>query len=223
MVASSKSRRRTRGRSRGRSGGRPGGWGRGTVAIAALVLLAVGVGISQIDFGDTFKELTLPLRHDDLIREHARDADVARTLTEGEVELPKTDPALLAAVIYAESKFRDQTSSAGARGLMQITPETADTIESLSGGRTFEYEDLADPELNIRYGSFFLRYLLERYERNEAAALAAYNAGIVNADSWGGAEMTIDDIEFAETRAYVEEVLEKRGEYRKNYRRELDL
>jgi soluble lytic murein transglycosylase len=215
MAASSKSPRRTRGRSRG--------WGRGTIAIAALALLVVGVGISRLDFGDTIKELTLPLRHDDLIREHARDTDVALTLTEGEVELPKTDPALLAAVIYAESKFRDQTSSAGARGLMQITPETADTIESLSGGRTFEYEDLADPELNIRYGAFFLRYLLERYERNEVAALAAYNAGIVNADSWGGAGMGLDDIEFAETRAYVEEVLEKRGEYRQKYRRELDL
>jgi len=188
-------------------------------------VLAIGVvfGLSRIDFGSTIKELTLPLRHDDVIREEARDTDVARTLIEGEVELPKTDPALVAAVIYAESKFRDQTSSAGARGLMQITPDTADTIERLSGGRTFEYEDLADPELNIRYGSFFLRYLLERYDGNEVAALAAYNAGIGNADEWGAGGMRVGDIEFPETSAYVQEVLEKRQEYRKNYRKELDL
>ncbi len=90
-------------------------------------------------------------------------------------------------MIYEESKFEDQTSSAGARGLMQITPDTADTIENLSGGETFVYEDLADPELNIRYGTFYLAYLLDKYDGDVVAALAAYNAGEGNADAWGGA------------------------------------
>ena len=109
------------------------------------------------------QELTLPLRHEDIIRQQARDKDV--------------DASLIAAVIYAESRFRDQTSSAGARGLMQITPETANEIERHSGGTTFKLNDLSDPEINIRYGTFYLRDLLDRYDGNEVAALAAYNAG----------------------------------------------
>ena len=119
------------------------------------------------------------------------------------------DAALIAAVIYSESKFSDQTSSAGARGLMQITPEAANEIERHSGGTTFKLDDLSDPEINIRYGTFLLRELLDRYDGDEVAALAAYNAGPGNADKWGGSDLTVDDIPFPETRAYVEEVLEK--------------
>jgi len=82
-------------------------------------------------------------------------------------------------------------------------------------------KDLGDPEINIRYGTFLLAELLERYDGDEAAALAAYNAGPGNADKWGGAELTVEAIPFPETRAYVEEVLEKRDEYRQEYASEL--
>lgn len=190
--------------------------------VVALGVAAVVLGISRIDFGDAIREITLPLQHEDIIREQADDEDVARVGGE-EIYLPPTDPALIAGVIYVESRFRDQTSSAGARGLMQITHDTADTIEAISGGETFEYDDLADPELNIRYGTFFLRYLLHLYDGNEVAALAGYNAGITNADLWGGAGIELGDIRFPETRAYVEAVLEKRREYRENYAEELGL
>jgi len=177
-----------------------------------VVIVAVGlivVGIARLDFGETIAELTLPLRHEDIIRQQAEEKDV---------------PAdLIAAVIYQESRFVDQTSSAGARGLMQITPDTADTIETLSGGETFVYEDLADPELNIRYGTFYLRHLLDRFEGNEVAALAAYNAGPEQAEAWGGSGMDEDDIEFTETQEYVDSVLQKRDEYEKNYGGELGL
>lgn len=183
---------------------------------------AIAFGISRIDFGEAIKEITLPLRHDDIIRQEASDEDIA-LVAGADIALPPTDPALLAGVIYVESRFRDQTSSAGARGLMQITPDTADTIERISGGQTFEYDDLADPDLNIRYGSFFLRYLLHLYQGNEVAALAGYNAGIGNADAWGGVALERDDIEFEETRSYVDQVLEKRDEYRRNYAEELGL
>jgi soluble lytic murein transglycosylase len=154
------------------------------------------------------QELTLPLRHEDIIRQQAREKDV--------------DAALIAAVIYAESKFSEsRTSAAGARGLMQITPETAKDVERHSGGTTFRLADLADPEINIRYGTYRLRELLDRYEGNEVAALAAYNAGPANADRWGGSELTVGDVEFPETRAYVEEVLEKQRAYREKYAKEL--
>lgn len=183
---------------------------------------AIAIGVWRFDLGEKVQELTLPLKHEDIIRAEADDPDIAHTL-DGDIELPPIDPALIAGVIYQESKFIDQTSSAGARGLMQITPDTAETIENLSGGSTFTYEDLADPELNIRYGTFYLRYLMNKYDGDEAAVLAAYNAGEGNADEWGGADLKLSDITFPETRAYVDEVLEKQQQYRDNYAAELGL
>lgn len=178
-------------------------WG----GLAVLAGLLVAFLIANGTFDDAIKELTLPLRHEDVIRQQAREKNV--------------DAALIAAVIYSESKFSDATSSAGARGLMQITPEAAKFIEKQSGGTTFKLSDLSDPELNIRYGTFLLHELLERYDGDEAAALAAYNAGPGNADKWGGADLSVEEIPFPETRAYVEEVLEKRDEYRHKYAKEL--
>ena len=106
---------------------------------------------------------------------------------------------------------------------MQITPDTADTIEALSGGSTFVFEDLADPELNIRYGTFYLRYLMDKYDGDEAAALAAYNAGEQRGRVGRGGPDEVSDIEFPETRAYVDEVLEKKEQYRENYAEELGI
>ena len=119
---------------------------------------------------DAVRELALPLRHEDIIRQQSTAKGV--------------DPSLVAAVIYAESKFRDQTSHAGARGLMQITPETARYIARLSGGTAFEQGDLATPQVNISYGVYYLRYLLRRYGDNKVLALAAYNGGEGNVDRW---------------------------------------
>jgi len=175
--------------------------------VAVVLGLIVGILIASGTFDKAIKELTLPLRHEDIIRQQSREKGV--------------DAALIAAVIYSESKFNDAESSAGARGLMQITPAAADTIERLSGATTFKLDDLSDPEINIRYGTFLLKELLERYDGDEAAALAAYNAGPGNADEWGGSGLTVEEIPFPETRAYVEEVLEKQREYRKEYAREL--
>jgi len=179
------------------------------VGAAVLAGAVIGLVLSRLDIEEAIREVTLPLRHDDIIRQQAAEKDV---------------PAdLIAAVIYAESRFREQTSAAGARGLMQITPQTANVIEELSGGQTFVLEDLSDPDINIRYGTFYLRYLLDRYGDNEIAALAAYNAGEGHVDEWGGAGLDLDDIAFAETREYVEEVLAKRDEYRDHYGDELGL
>lgn len=176
-------------------------------AIAVGAGLALGVLIAAGTFDKAIQELTLPLRHEDIIRQQSEEKGV--------------DAALIAAVIYSESKFSDQTSSAGARGLMQITPEAANEIERLSGGTSFRIDDLSDPEINIRYGTFLLRELLERFDDDEAAALAAYNAGPSNAEEWGGSDLSVSEIPFPETRAYVEEVLEKKGAYRDEYPREL--
>jgi len=182
----------------------------GVAGLTALLVLLVGPRIP-----DAVRELTLPLRHEDIVRQQS--------------EAKQLDPSFVAAVIYAESKFRDQTSHAGARGLMQITPATARYIARLSGGTTFEQGDLATPQINISYGAYYLRYLLDRYAENKVLALAAYNGGEGNVDRWiaeagtGERGFTTEKIPFAETRHYVERVLDAQGDYREKYRRELGL
>ena len=184
---------------------------RAIVALALAAGIGVAFAVSRIDvFEEAIREVTLPLRHDDIIRQQAAEKDL--------------DPALVAAVIYAESKFRtSERSSAGARGLMQVTPRTAKAIARQSGGTAFVVGDLVDPDINIRYGTFHLRDLLDAYAGNLIAALAAYNAGSGNVDEWGGSALAPEDIRFSETRAYVEEVLEKRGEYRESYADDLGI
>ena len=185
------------------------------VAAAAVLGAIVAAVIASGVLDEAVREITLPLRHDDIIRQQAAEKHV--------------DAALIAAVIYEESRFRDQTSNAGARGLMQITPETADFIARRSGGFRFEQSDLATPQINIAYGTWFLRYLIDHYEGNETLAVAAYNAGQSNVDTWvakaGGPDKfdSARHIPFPETRAYVENVQERRQQYREHYSDELGL
>ncbi len=187
------------------------GWLVVACALAGVAgAFALGVG----PFGDAVRKITLPLNHEDVIRQQAAAKDL--------------DPALIAAVIYQESRFRPRESSAGAKGLMQILPDTARFIARESGGTQFEIPDLATPDINIRYGSWYLRYLEGRYG-DAGLVAAAYNAGETNLDQWledAGGRKAFDlerDIPFKETRAYVAGVLEKREEYRKHYPEELGL
>ncbi len=186
--------------------------GRGVklVLIFAALGVAMALVLTKLNLGDAIREVTLPLRHDDIIRQQAEEKDL--------------DPALIAAVINVESGFDQHArSGADARGLMQVTPDTAQAIADASGGTAFTVDDLEDPQINISYGSYHLRQLLDQYDGNEIAALAAYNAGSGNVDGWGGAGLELGDIAFPETRAYVEEVLEKREQYADNYADELGL
>jgi peptidoglycan lytic transglycosylase len=184
--------------------------------LAAALVTGLAVALAWPSFHHAVREIALPLRHEDIIRQQARDKDL--------------DPALIAAVIYTESRFRDgQTSRAGAQGLMQITPATARMIARKSGGVAFTVEDLGTPQVNIAYGAWYLRYLLTRYAGNEPFALAAYNGGEGNVDRWidaaeqRGEGLTVAAIPFSETRAYVQRVEDAKAEYRRSYPRELGL
>jgi soluble lytic murein transglycosylase len=183
------------------------------IGVAGLTVFAVAVVLPV--FHHAVKEVVLPLHHEDIIRQQAREKHL--------------DPALVAGVIYTESRFRDQTSNAGAKGLMQLTPATAKFVERLSGGSTFEVSDLSTPQVNIAYGTYYLRYLMDRYGGNEALALAAYNGGEGNVDRWvdaarqQGRALSIDAIPFGETRAYVRSVQDAARQYRDNYSSELGL
>jgi peptidoglycan lytic transglycosylase len=189
---------------------------RGLAVIGTAAIVGLAVALSWPSFHHAVREIALPLRHEDIIRQQARDKGL--------------DPALIAAVIYAESRFRDgQVSHAGAQGLMQLTPATAQMIARKSGGVAFTVQDLGTPQVNIAYGAWYLRYLLGRYAGNEVFALAAYNGGEGNVDRWidraerRNRALTIAAIPFSETRTYVQRVQDAERRYRTSYRRELGL
>ena len=177
------------------------------LTLGALALVAAAFGLYVYETEPTWYErLRYPLRYEEIVVGHAENYDL--------------EPHLLAAVIYQESKFdADAVSDSGAVGLMQLLPETAQGIADRTGGSGWHERDLVNPELNIRYGSWYLRHLLDKYG-DEELALAAYNAGQTNVDRWreeGGG------IRFAETRHYVHRVLELKAVYARAYRDELGL
>ena len=161
---------------------------RSALLLTLLVLVGVAAYVVVVS-PPWFERLRYPLRYSEYVRVHAKENGV--------------DPALLAAVIYQESKFNaDARSKSGAIGLMQLTPQTAHGIAIRTGGSRFRTADLLDPEINIRYGAWYLGHLEQKY-RNVRLALAAYNAGQGNVDRWLHART---GIRFPETRAYVDGV-----------------
>ena len=180
-------------------------------AAALLVVLASVVVLALPAVRRIVRDLTLPLAYTSLIRQQAR--------------VEHLDPALIAAVIFAETKFDARTSPTGALGLMQIEPATAEFLAHRSGGVAFEVSDLAEPAINIRYGAYYLRYLLDQYGGNETLALAAYNGGQTDVADWlaqahaAGVRFTIAAIRFPQTRAYVARVEHAERSYAREYPR----
>jgi soluble lytic murein transglycosylase len=179
------------------------------IAGVLLGIVVLGVVLLMPLLQKTVNEFSLPLTNADVIRQQAAEKHL--------------DPALIAAVIYAETKFDPRNSAAGAEGLMQLMPQTALYLAHRSGATTFTTADLGTPQVNIAYGSYYLRYLLDEYHGNVTDALAAYNGGESNVDRWiaaaraQGHSLTVDEIPFPETRAYVSKVLSAERKYRQKY------
>jgi soluble lytic murein transglycosylase len=177
------------------------------LVVAATVILALPL------FRRAYEDLSLPLSYPGIIRAEAAQKHL--------------DPALVAAVIYAETKFDPRSSAAGAEGLMQILPRTAEFLARRSGATTFRVSDLENPAVNIAYGSYYLRYLLDRYGDNEVLALAAYNGGETNVNRWltaarqAGRPFTVSEIRFPQTQAYVLKVMQAQRDYRATYASQL--
>ncbi len=173
------------------------------VGVAVIGVAAFAIVRQEPDF---VQRIRYPLRYEAIVRGHAKNYDL--------------DPALLAAVIYTESRFDARArSNAGAMGLMQLLPDTARGIAVRTGGNAFVVDDLYVPELNVRYGAWYLRNLLDRYG-DERTALAAYHAGQGNVDSWRKQGV---GIQFPETRSYVAKVKRVKEIYADTYASELGL
>jgi soluble lytic murein transglycosylase len=176
-----------------------------SLAVVLVALAGFAAYVVETEPG-WYERLRYPLEYEQIVVGHAENYDL--------------EPHLLAAVIYQESKFdADAVSSSGAVGLMQLLPETAQGIADRTGGSGWHERDLVDPELNIRYGSWYLRHLLDKYG-DEELALAAYNAGQANVDRWR--EQGVG-IQFDETRHYVRRVQKLKQIYARAYRSELGL
>jgi soluble lytic murein transglycosylase len=180
---------------------------RRTLVLSFAVLAAVVAGFAFYVFRTNppwYERIRYPLRYSQFVRVHADEHGL--------------DPALVAAVIYQESKFRSSVvSSSGAIGLMQLTPATARGIAIRTGGSKFRTKDLYNPEINIRYGAWYLDNLFKKYG-NEELVLAAYNAGQGNVDRWRAHHQ---GIEFPETRAYIRRVEKLESIYRRVWHSQL--
>jgi soluble lytic murein transglycosylase len=185
----------------------------GAIAAIAVTVLFVTVVVTVLE--QAARNLALPLSDASIIRQQAAEK--------------RLDPALIAAVIYAETKFEPRPSAAGAQGLMQILPTTAYYLAHLSGGVSFNAGDLASPSVNVAYGSYYLRYLLDHYGGDEMLAVAAYNGGLTNVDRWvakasaAGRRLSVQEIPFPQTREYVQRVLSAQSAYRSTYPRQLGI
>lgn len=151
-----------------------------------------------------------PLPHQEIVFEMASEYDV--------------DPYLVFAIIRAESNFKTTARSpVGARGLMQIMPETAQWIAGEMGIKNFTTEQLHDPEINIRMGCWYLNNLEREFKGNLPLELAAYNAGRGNVKqwlqdgTWDGSMLELKQIPFVETQQYVKNVLDNYSVYQKIY------
>jgi soluble lytic murein transglycosylase len=172
------------------------------VVLAAVVAAALGYVLTTSP--PWYERIRYPLQYAEYIRVHAKEHHL--------------DPALMAAVIYQESKFRPAVQSpSGAIGLMQLTPSTARGIAIRTGGNAFKTSDLYNAEINIRYGAWYLDNLFAKYH-DERLVLAAYNAGQGNVDKWIAHG---EDIQFPETRAYVSRVEHLKGIYASAWRSQL--
>lgn len=185
------------------------------LGVAVVGLIVAGILLALPLAKRAVNDLGLPLQYSSVIRREAADK--------------RLDPTLVAAVIYAETKFDPRTSPAGAVGLMQLMPETATYLAHRSGATTFTTGDLSTPQVNIAYGSYYLRYLLDHYGGNEMLAVAAYNGGETNVDRWvahaeaSGRQLSVQEIPFGETREYVQRVLNAQRDYRATYPSALGL
>ncbi len=180
----------------------------GKLICLLLVLVLVGVGIYHAYF--YFLKKAYPIEYEDIVTQETAKYEI--------------EPSLVYAVIRSESSFRPQAkSTAGAMGLMQLTPETFQWLQTkVNPGEPMDDTALNDPKVNIRYGVYLLSLLRSQYD-DETVVPCAYNAGMGNVNKWlknvetSPDGETLSSIPIEETRNYVDRVLKSKEMYEKLY------
>ena len=182
-------------------------------ALGVILLVFVVYFVSQIE--PVKKKYIYPYPYQDIVMLYA--------------EANGVSPSLVASVIMHESKFSENVHSPrGAIGLMQLMPETAEWIAGQLGETEFSLQMLHEPEMNIRYGTWYLALLEQEFEGNLVLALAAYNAGRgvvhewMEENDWSSDFEDISAIPYPETRVYVERVLKDKKHYEKLYHSDVE-
>ena len=181
------------------------------IVIAAIIVGSILLGFAVDLVWGIFEKKNTPQRYSDYVRQYAYEYNVPESL--------------IYAVIKVESNFdANAYSSAGAMGLMQMMPSTFKEMTSDKYlGENLDVDELFDPEVSIRYGTYYLKYLHEWFDGNWDNAIAAYNGGMGNVKEWlssseySDGEGNLTYIPFKETRNYVEKVKKARKTYQELY------
>lgn len=160
--------------------------------LITVLLLAVGTGYYVISS-------YYPLEYEEMIVQYAEERDL--------------EPELVCAIIATESRFNPEAKShKGAMGLMQLMPDTGEWISGKLKLGEFTEDDLKNPEISIRMGTWYLDFLEERFDGERDTVIAAYNAGHGKVDTWleeaqySADGRTLDVIPYKETKDYVKKV-----------------
>lgn len=169
------------------------------ILITVFTTLAILL-IFYFFFPHVWGELVYPLDYKDSIKKYSKERGLR--------------PNFVCAIIYTESRFhQDSVSGAGAIGLMQIMPGTGASIAQELGEANYSTDKLYDPDTNIRYGTWYIKGLIDKYNGNTELATAAYNAGVGRADKWKDGVMSLP----YETIGFVQKIKNIENEYDKVY------
>lgn len=186
-----------------------------SLKIATIIVCAVGLAycavVKAFNVPEKLMKKIYPKKYSEHVENYSNEYNV--------------DPLLVYAVIKVESNFNNNVvSKSNAKGLMQLMDSTATEISgNITDEESFESNKLFDAETNIKIGVKYLSELLEKYQGNTYVALAAYNAGIGNVDSWieqgvikaDGSD--IENIPYKETNTYVRKIIRDYEIYKKLY------
>lgn len=179
--------------------------------LAVLLVLILAGALLFAFFQDKINRWEYPIDYEEYVTYYADKYDI--------------DPLMLYAFIRTESNFNPMADSdAGARGLMQITEVTFDWIKTkIAPTEDLTFEDLYDPETNIRFGSYFVSYCLLRYQDDLATAAAAYHSGLGTVDNllaeteYSADGKTLDHYPYPQMRLYVKKITSSYQRYKEIY------
>lgn len=179
--------------------------------VLVLLALAVAGTVLLSAFRDKIEQWEYPLHYQEYVEYYAGKYGI--------------DPMILYAFIRTESNFDPNVdSNADARGLMQITEVTFDWIKTkIAPTEDLTFDDLYDPETNIRFGTYFVCYCLKKYDNHLATAAAAYHNGLGAVDAlltetqYSTDGVTLEHYPYPQMRQYVKKITESYQRYSETY------